>query len=288
MYTPTVKALATSDGETLVSLAWPWRRTDSPRAHVLLVHGLGEHARRYDDLAMWFQHQGIGVWAYDQRGHGASSGARATLPTADALLDDLDVVWQQFAKAQTSGVPLLLLGHSMGGLVVMRWLQRHAGANVGQAPAPQAAIVSSPALGVHASGVEQWLVKVLSQYAPNVRLANGLKLQALSHDQAVIEAYKKDPLVHKYITPKLAHWIVSSGQQVVDNAHSWALPTLLMYAGADALVDPKAADAFARAAPALVQAQRLDAAYHEIFNESALYRDVALASLGSWLDSQLQ
>ena len=285
MYTPTAKALATPDGQTLVSFAWPWRRDDVPRAHVLLVHGLGEHARRYDALAMWFQNQGISVWAYDQRGHGASSGARATLPTPDALLDDLDVVWQAFANAHNNGVPLLVLGHSMGGLVVMRWLQRDTHAQ--QPRMPAAAIISSPALGVHANGLEQWMVKLLARHLPNVRLGNGLKLQGLSHDPAVIEAYKQDPLVHKYITPRLVQWIVANGQHVVGGAAKWAVPSLLMYAGADALVDPKAADTFAKAAPANVQTQRLDAAFHEIFNESAQYRDQALATLGQWLDALL-
>ena len=285
MYTPDTKALPTPDGQTLVSFAWPWRRDHAPRAHVLLVHGLGEHARRYDALAMWLQNQGIGVWAYDQRGHGLSGGARATLPTPDALLDDLDVVWQAFAHAHNSGVPLLVLGHSMGGLVVMRWLQRNN--MLQQTTMPTAAIVSSPALGVYANGVEQCLVKMLARYVPNVRLANGLKLQALSHDAAVIQAYQQDPLVHKYVTPRLVQWIVTNGAHVVSNAAQWPLPSLLMYAGADALVNPKAADAFAKAAPANVQTQRLDAAFHEIFNESAPYRDQALATLAHWLDALL-
>ncbi|UFS55817.1 alpha/beta hydrolase [Comamonadaceae bacterium M7527] len=285
MYTPEAKALATPDGQRLVSFAWPWRRDDAPRAHVLLVHGLGEHARRYDTLAMWFQNKGISVWAYDQRGHGVSSGARATLPTPDALLYDLDVVWQAFANAHNSGVPLLVLGHSMGGLVVMRWLQRDT--MLQQTTRPAAAIVSSPALGVYANGVEQWLVRTLARYVPNVRLGNGLKLQGLSHDPAVIQAYKQDPLVHKYVTPRLVQWIVANGAHVVGSAAQWSLPSLLMYAGADALVNPKAADAFAKAAPACVQTHRLDAAFHEIFNESAQYRDQALATLQQWLDGLL-
>lgn len=285
MHTPTAKALATPDGQTLVLFAWPWQRDNAPRAHVLLVHGLGEHARRYDALAAWFQQQGLSVWAYDQRGHGVSSGARATLPTPDAFLDDLDVAWQAFANAHNNGLPLLVLGHSMGGLVVMRWLQRNTTAQ--PLPMPTAAIISSPALGVHASGLERWLVKTLARYLPNVRLGNGLKLQGLSHDPAVIKAYKQDPLVHKYITPRLVQWIVANGQQAIDGAATWTLPSLLMYAGADALVDPKATDTFAKAAAANVQTQRLDNAFHEIFNESAQYRDQALATLGQWLDAQL-
>lgn len=281
MYTPTAKAIATADGQTLASFAWPWRQDRPPLAHVLLVHGLGEHARRYDALAQWFEGQGIGVWGYDQRGHGASSGPRAKLPTPDTLLDDLDVVWQAFASANDNGVPLLLLGHSMGGLVVMRWLQRRSRA--GQTPMPTAAIVSSPALGVHASAIEQWLAATLSKHLPHLRLRNGLQLQGLSHDSAVIEAYKQDRLVHQYITPRLAHWIITNGRQVVDAAASWHTPMLLLYAGADALVNPKATDAFVSAAPASVQTHRLDDAFHEIFNESPAYRDQVLDTLGQWL-----
>jgi alpha-beta hydrolase superfamily lysophospholipase len=285
MSRPAVNNLTMSDGHNLVALAWPWQRVDAPRAHVLLVHGLGEHANRYNALAAWLQQQGISVWAYDQRGHGASDGARGVLPKSDTLLTDLDSVWQSFAKAHTDGAPLLVLGHSMGGLVAMRWLQR--GPIIGSAAGPLAAIVSSPVLGVHARRLEQHLARILAQYVPNIRLPNGLKHGGLSHDQAVIQAYTQDPLVHAYISPRLGHWLISTAQQVLAGAAAWQVPLLLMYAGADVLVDSKATDAFALSASSNVQTRRLDAAFHEIFNETPLYRDVALTTLASWLDALL-
>jgi alpha-beta hydrolase superfamily lysophospholipase len=305
---PITTELTMPDGTPLAYLVWPWRRADTPRAHMLLVHGLGEHARRYDALAEWLQTQGVAVCAYDQRGHGASGGARATLAQPDSLLDDLDSVWQTFAHTRMTtdgeavggvgvdvdgsrgagegGAPLLVLGHSMGGLVLMRWLAR--GPIIGSAPAPQAVIASSPALGTHANGLELWAAKTLAKHWPNARLSNGLKLQNLSHDPAVVQAYKQDPLVHKYITPRLAQWIITQGHAAVQAAHSWPLPMLLMYAGADALVDPRATDAFAQAAPPTVHTLRLDGAFHEIFNETPQYRDVALATLSHWLVQQLR
>jgi alpha-beta hydrolase superfamily lysophospholipase len=301
---PITTELTMPDGTPLAYMAWPWRRAGTPRAHMLLVHGLGEHARRYDALAEWLQTQGVAVCAYDQRGHGASGGARATLAQPDSLLDDLDSVWQTFAQTQKTtnagadldvavdggvnvrGAPLLVLGHSMGGLVVMRWLAR--GPTIGSAPAPQAAIASSPALGTHANGLELWAAKTLAKHWPNARLSNGLKLQNLSHDPAVVQAYKQDPLVHKYITPRLAQWIIMQGHAAVQAAHSWPLPMLLVYAGADALVDPSATDAFAQAAPSVVHTLRLDGAFHEIFNETPQYRDVALATVSHWLAPQLR
>ena len=173
MSRPAVNNLTMSDGHNLVALAWPWQRVDAPRAHVLLVHGLGEHANRYNALAAWLQQQGISVWAYDQRGHGASDGARGVLPKSDTLLTDLDSVWQSFARAHTDGAPLLVLGHSMGGLVAMRWLQR--GPIIGSAAAPLAAIVSSPVLGVHARRLEQHLARILAQYVPNIQTAKWLE-----------------------------------------------------------------------------------------------------------------
>ncbi len=99
-------------------------------------------------------------------------------------------------------------------------------------------------------------------------MGNGLKTRYLSHDPEVERVYRADPLVHDRISARLAAFIAAGGPRVLEEAPHWRVPTLLMYAGDDRLVDPAGSDAFARAAPPqVVTSRRFDGLYHEIFNE---------------------
>jgi alpha-beta hydrolase superfamily lysophospholipase len=98
----------------------------------------------------------------------------------------------------------------------------------------------------------------------------------------VVKAYQSDPLVHRRISAGLAAWILAQGAQTLEDAAHWQVPTLLLYAGQDRLVNAQASADFAKAAPAaVVQAQCFEAMYHEIFND--LYRAQVFTALKRWL-----
>ena len=103
---------------------------------------------------------------------------------------------------------------------------------------------------------------------PNVQLPNGLDVTKISHDPEVVRAYKSDPLVHDRVTPRLVRFILDSGEIVRARARQWHVPTLLMWAAQDALVDPRGSRELAWNAPeGVVTAKEFPELYHEIFNE---------------------
>jgi alpha-beta hydrolase superfamily lysophospholipase len=300
---PTSSTLRTADDESLALTDWPLG-TGAPgpapapataaRGTVLIVHGLGEHAGRYAPLARWLNGRGYAVRAYDLYGHGSSSGRRGHLARETQHLEHLVEVaaatratharGSQPAPGATGGAsPLIVLGHSLGGLIassaVARGLLK-----------PEGLVLSSPALAVDMAAWQRAAVGWLPRFAPDLTLGNGLQPRYLSHDPTVVAAYEADPLVHDRICARLGAFVATEGGRVVAAAARWPVRTLLLYAGDDRLVAPRGSDAFAaaaaggRAGAAAVTAQRFAALYHEIFNE----RDAApvLKALADWLDAK--
>lgn len=260
------------DGQPLCVHDWPLPRA---RGGVLIVHGLGEHAGRYANLARWFNAHGYAARAWDQRGHGRSPGPRGVLSHPDDLLADLSVVHADYAR--TLGAAPLLLGHSMGGLVALR-------AVLDERVAPKALVLSSPALRSHASKGLQRLAATLARLLPNLRLRNGLELERLSHDPQVVAAYRADPLCHDRVSPRLADFIFRAGASCIGDAGRLETSTLLLVAGDDALVDASGSRDFSTAARTKKLTTRYFAAlYHELFNEAEPGRGQVLLQLEDWL-----
>ena len=250
-----------------------------PLGTVLLVHGLGEHAGRYGELAANLHQWGFAVRGYDQQGHGQSEGARGDLLRPGSLQADLCRVIDDTRQRPTlADTPLILLGHSMGGLVVARTLAE-------QLRPVDAAVLSSPALGAFPTLFQKMLLATLPRVVPHLRVDNGLKTEWVARDPDVVKAYQADPMVHRRISTGLAAWILNNGTQTLEDAAQWSVPTLLLYAGQDRLVNAQASADFAQAAPkSVVQAQCFEGMYHEIFND--LYRAQVFTALKRWLLSR--
>ncbi len=276
-----MNTLRTPDGVHLQLHRWP--AAGPPRGRVQLVHGLGEHAGRYAQVAGALNAQGWDVVAHDHRGHGASTGPRAVLPAAHALLQDLAQVIDHWRGAAPVVGPQVLLGHSMGGAVAARFVAEGLAAQ----PAPwwrafDALVLSSPALAAPLSALQRLQLAVGKALLPSLAQGNGLQPEWVSRDPEVVRAYLADPLNHDRITARLAGFILDSGAQVRACAPRWRTPTLLLWAGADRCVAPAGSAEFAAAAPAgVVAAQVFPGLFHEIFNEPE--RDQVLALLRRWL-----
>ena len=272
--------MRTRDGLALRRRDWP-----AAGAHgtIVIVHGLGEHAGRYAHVAARLNASGWTLVGYDQRGHGTSPGARGRLAAGDDLLADLAAVIDDARR--DSPRRLALLGHSLGGLVVARFV-----AGTLESPRPpwqrdvDALVLSSPALDIGMTGAKRALLATLETLTPNLGIGNGLDATGISRDPAVVAAYRADPLVHDRIAPRLVRFLADAGPAVQALAPRWQVPTLLLYAGSDRLVVPAGSAAFAAAAPAaVVTARPFASLFHEIFNEPE--QDEVLGVLTAWLDT---
>jgi alpha-beta hydrolase superfamily lysophospholipase len=166
----------------------------------------------------------------------------------------------------------------MGGLVASRFVAL----GVRQI---EALVLSSPALDPGLSAFQKFLLAVLPKIAPGLRVGNGVKPQFISHDPEVVAAYKADRLVHDRISARLARFIADGGPLTEAAAPTWSVPTLLMYAGEDKLVNPSGSRRFAAAAPKdVVASVCFDKLYHEIFNE--LESAPVFAELRNWLNQR--
>ena len=273
----TTHTLTMQDGAALATQDHSHVNGPTLRGQIVLVHGLGEHMGRYQHVIQHLNDWGFAVRTYDQYGHGKSSGKRGCLPSPNRLLDDLAMVIDDTRKHMLAGTPLILLGHSMGGLVAARFVST----NIRPV---DALVLSSPALGAKLKGIDKLLLAVLPKIVPNLAIANGLNANKISHDPEVVKAYLADPLVHNRISPRLGKWIVDSGAVTLQLAGTWHVPTLLMYAGQDKLVDPAASRMFTGLAPkSLLQSTCYKELYHEIFNE--VDSSPVFGELKAWLEA---
>jgi alpha-beta hydrolase superfamily lysophospholipase len=266
-----------SDGTPLDVVDWPLARGQAGRGGVVLMHGLGEHCRRYAHVARFFNDCGWAVRSYDHRGHGRSGGARGDVSDNEAILRDAKLVLDDFSRQFET--PPLLLGDSMGGLFAARFA-------TGALSPLRGLILVSPALSVHLSRAQKLLLKVLNTIAPGFGVPNGLPTRYLSHDRAVAVAYKKDPLVHSRISARLVLSMLAAINHVRSHASILTIPTLLLVAGDDRLVDPAGSKAFhAALAPGIGTMHWYPDFYHEIFNETDAQR--VFDDLRHWLTSKV-
>ena len=308
----TVTPFTARDGENLAIYNWQAARhtnaADSQLGDrysgsagiVLIVHGLGEHAGRYEGVAQLLMQWGFAVRAYDQRGHGRSDGQRGALPDHNVLLDDLAEMVDEARlhgapfpttageleaeHAAPNNLPLILLGHSLGGLVAARFVALNLRPVEGL-------VLSSPALDPGLSIFQKLLLAASLKWMPSMTVNNGLNPHHLSRDPQVVKAYLEDRLVHNKISPRLGQFIATAGPATIAAAAKWRTPTLLMYAGADKLVNPEGSRRFARLAtesatvkPGTVTAKCFDGYYHELFNE--IKPAPVFEMLKTWLDAR--
>ena len=276
---PIMSTLDTIDQDKLALYDWPLPADKPSHGTVLLVHGLGEHMGRYAHVAKHLNDWGFSVRGYDHFGHGLSTGVRGGLPSDSRMLDDLAKVLADTRRNMAAGEPLVLIGHSMGGGVVGRFV------SLNIAPV-DALVMSSPALDPGLNVIQKAMLAILPTIAPNLRTGNGLNANYICRDEAVVAAYLADPLVHNRISARLASVIAISGAATIQAAPHWARPTLLMFAGEDKLVNPAGSRAFAAASPHCVKTHAFEHMFHEIFN--ATDQAQVFSVLKTWLDQTIK
>lgn len=264
------------DGQSIFRQSW--LPDGVPKAVVMLVHGLGEHSGRYGHVAGRLIANGYAVHALDHRGHGRSDGKRAYVKSYDEFMADL-IQFRGMIESEHPGVPLFVLGHSMGGNLVMGHALDHQEGLAGM-------ILSGPALktGDDFSPVKGKLLTGLAKIAPGLR-PEGLSADAISRDQAVVDAYRADPLVFTgKISAGLGGALIAAMGRFPARYGSLALPILIMHGTEDKLTNVEGSrELEASSTNADVEAHYYDGLFHEIFNEPE--QDQVLGDLVTWLDA---
>jgi alpha-beta hydrolase superfamily lysophospholipase len=247
------------------------------KGSIVLMHGIGEHSGRYRHIAAFFNECGLSVRCYDHRGHGRSDGRRGDVINGDPMLQDAEIVIDDFARHFDR--PPFLFGHSMGGLFAARF------ALSGKSPL-RGLVLSSPALAVNLSGPQLALLKIMHAVAPSFGVPNGLPVPYLSHDPKVRAAYEADPLVHGKVSARLLRSMLDSIAYCHAHAAALAIPALLLVAGDDHLVDAAGSMRFfAALPPGLASMHVYEGFYHEVLNEPEAARP--FADLAAWLVAQI-
>jgi alpha-beta hydrolase superfamily lysophospholipase len=260
-------------------LLWRRRRPDSdPRATLLFVHGLAEHSGRYLHVLERFSAAGYDCWALDYRCHGESPGLRVHVERFDEFVEDVAAAHRMVREAVPQG-PLVLVGHSQGGLLVLRYVVTHPEGVDG-------IIISSPFLGMHPDSKPpaalQMVANIISTFSSRLMFSKVADPSFLSRTPGVAEAYVADPLVSSTVSARWFTEVIRAQLDTRERAGKLAVPALIMQSGDDRLVDPAVTRAYAAGAPAeLVEYVEWPGLYHEMFNEPE--REQVFERMEAWL-----
>ena len=269
--------------QALFAQSWrPWSSQDASevRGVVGIVHGLGEHSSRYALLAERLAQSRFRVLAFDQRGHGRTSGKRGDAASIEVLLDDVDVLLAEMT-AEHASLPKFLFGQSFGGMLALNFALR-------RRPHLSGLIASSTLLlPTHPPPPwKQLAARLLRHVCPTFRFRTGVQAEGLSHDPAVVAAYQDDPLVHDLVSARLAVAMLDAGQWALEHAGELTTPTLLMHGLSDPITSAQAILDFARRAGRSCTLRTFPDLYHELHWE--LERDEAFEVVRDWLEQSLR
>jgi len=257
-----------------------WRPEDSPHATLVVVHGLSDHCNRYMNLVNGLVPRGIVMYGFDQLGHGRSPGSRGHIDNFREYREDLHMFIQLVASTESEN-PLFLMGHSMGGLIVLDYgLHYPQGMN--------GVIASAPHLGDPAvSPVVITLGRLLSGVWPGLTRNAGLDDNAVSRDPAVVQAYQDDPLVHGKGTPRLSTELSAAVANTQANATNFQPPLLIYHGSADELTSPEASRRFYDQVTSTNKRYiSYEGGYHESHND--LHKERVIVDIGQWIEEEIQ
>lgn len=253
---------------------------DNAKGVVLITHGIAEHCGRYDHVAQSLVEAGYSVVSFDLRGHGKSSGKRNYTNAFQDYLNDLQDVLERTQRG-FSGLPLFLLGHSMGGEIVTLF-------SIERNPEVKGILLSGPSVKI-SDDLSPFLQKVsglLSVILPKLPV---LKLGSadISKDPEVVKAYDEDPLNYRGgILARTGAEALGATKTISAHAGAISLPILIMHGELDKLADVKGSEMlYAKVSSEDKTLKIYDGLYHEILNEPE--RDLVKADIITWLDAHI-
>ncbi len=249
------------------------------RARLVLVnvHGFGEYCGLYRHVAGALLARGIAVTQFDCRGHGRSQGRRGHVDRFDDYHADLGLVVRR-ARELVPGVPWSLMGHSLGGLIVLDHVLRRK-----SEPQPDRLVALAPwlELKMKVSMPKRAAAEVFARLRPTLTMSNGIKAKDVSRSPEVVANFFRDPLVHHVATAGWFAGVLRTQAALRATAAQLQIPTLLLVPGQDRIVSSEATLAFAQAAGSMAEVGRYPALYHELFLEPE--REQVVSDVADWL-----
>jgi alpha-beta hydrolase superfamily lysophospholipase len=238
---------------------------ENPTGTLVVTHGLSEHSECYSHFAEGMVGKGWDVLAWDLRGHGRSEGKRGFVESFEDFSRDLACLVEVLQRDKAiQKKPMVLVGHSMGGLTVFRTLIDYG--NMGAA----AACLSSPQLGISmpVPKIKDMAAKVIVNIVPRMTMYNEVRYEDLTHDKAILRTYPADPLRHEKISPGLYLGMIENMDYVSTRAGKITLPVFMQLSGIDKIVStPKAQEFYDNIGSELKNLKVYPNSYHEIYND---------------------
>lgn len=257
-----------------------WTPDTAPRGVLVLSHGLGEYARRYDHVAKRFGEAGLVTYALDHRGHGRSGGKRVLVRDIHEYTADFDTL-VGIATREHHGLKCIVLGHSMGGGIVFAY-------GVERPDNYDLMVLSGPAVAAQdqVSPLLALAAKVLGAVVPGLP-AQDLDVDAISRDPAVVAAYKDDPLVyHGKVPAGIGRALLQVGETMPQRAPALTAPLLVVHGEQDRLISVAGSRRLVECVGSTdVELKVYPGLYHEVFNEPE--REQVLDDVVSWITARL-
>ncbi|TXF90396.1 lysophospholipase [Neolewinella aurantiaca] len=264
------------NGNQIYAVEWP---VPQARAVIGLVHGVGEHCRRYDEMAAWYNAHGIAMVGYDRQGYGRSEGRKGYAENYKEYIDEIAHLLIE-CERRYPDLPVFLYGHSMGGHLLLRYLiRRH--------PNISGAVVSAPhiRLSFQPNPVLVGIGKILRNLYPTFTQENKLDTNMLSRTPGVKATYEADPYVHAKITSRTGIDILENADELNQYDEGIDVPVLLMHGEADGLTSHDGSKDFAARNPEGLTFKSWPELYHELHNEPE--REDVFRYVLSWLEENM-
>lgn len=277
----TTRTERTFDGVGGVPIVYDvWTPDAPPRAVVILAHGFGEHARRYDHVTQRLGQAGLVTYALDHRGHGRSGGKRVMVRDVSEFTGDFDTL-VGIASRENPGLTRIVLGHSMGGAIVFAY-------GVERPDNYDLMVLSAPAVAAQdmVPRVVALAAKVLGVVTPGLPV-EALDFNAISRDPEVVNAYNTDPLVyHGKVPAGLGRALLQVGETMPQRAPALTTPLLVVHGTGDALVPIEGSRRLVDCVGSPdVELKEYAGLFHEVFNEPE--QNQVLDDVVSWLNLRL-
>jgi len=254
----------------------------NPKAKLILIHGFGEHAKRYEEEAVFFNQAGYTVHAYDHRGHGKSEGRMAYMERFEFLVKDLKTFIDEEVEANE---PYYIYGHSMGGLAVVSYIINYYKKDTNL----KGVLLTGPLLmaSKDTAPLLQKLSGVVGSLLPTVKTVK-LDANKISRNPDVVKAYNEDPLVFSEgIYARTAAEMLKSTKNIQAQFSSFDLPVLIMHGEADGLTEPEGSQNFyAECASEDKEIVIWPGGYHELTRDLA--KDQVLSKMTEWMDARIE